>query len=70
MFQRVCDRCGEVLKEQVIQFGNKNSNRVEPETHFNIYGPEEPCDNREGHLCKDCTNRFIDWLCAGVLKDE
>lgn len=70
MFQRVCDRCGEVLKENMIQFGNKVSDWKGPETSFSIYGPDDPYKKREGHFCKYCTEKFIDWICAGVSMDE
>ena len=62
MFQRVCDRCGEVLKENMIQFGNKVSDWKGPETCFSIYGPDDPYKKQEGHFCKYCTEKFIDWI--------
>lgn len=70
MFQRVCDRCGEVLKENMIKFGNKVSDWKGPETSFSIYGPDVPYEKREGHLCRYCTEKFIDWICAGVSMNE
>jgi len=70
MFQRVCDRCGEILKEPLVQFGIKNEEWKGRETFFKIYGPDEPYEKQEGHLCKHCTEKFIDWICAGVQMDE
>lgn len=70
MFQRVCDRCGKILKEPLIQFGNKNEKWKGPETNFKIYGPDEPYEKQQGHLCDYCTERFVDWITEGVINDE
>lgn len=71
MFQRVCDRCGAVLKDPMIGTIIKNSEwKGGPEMHFEIYGPEGQYDRREGHLCRWCCERFTDWIYHKEDKDE
>ena len=46
----------------MIQFGNKVNDWKGPETCFSIYGPDDPYKKQEGHFCKYCTEKFIDWI--------
>lgn len=56
MYQKMCDKCGTIIPNAPAE-----SQWVGPEVMIREL-ISNPFDLRDIHLCKDCTERFLDWL--------
>ena len=65
MYQIVCDRCGDVIPMETDKWmiHEKQSGSAEIDFVGNGKMPQ-------AHLCRDCTERLIDWITEGVRNDE
>ena len=65
MYQIVCDRCGDVIPMATDKWMVHEKQSGSAEIDFVGNGKM-----RQAHLCRDCTERLVDWLTEGVRNDE